>query len=365
MNLFNVCISKKAIDLVNRTLLDSHVSAGKVADAFEDKFSKIIKAKNPVSLNSCTSALHLALALAGVKNNDEVILPAQTFVATGLVILMQGAIPVFADINPLSGNISVDSFKNKITKRTKAVMVVHYGGYPCDMDEINHIAKKHGIAVIEDAAHALGATYKGKPVGALSRFTAFSFQAIKHLTCGDGGMLCCLERADYESAQKLRWFGIDRERDKVSVLGERVYNLKTIGYKYHMNDVSAAIGLGNILDFPQRLRMRQAIGGIYRRELVSVPGITLLENKSDRTNAYWIFTVLAKKRQNFIRKLKSKGIASSIVHSRIDKNLIFGGIDESLVNQKKFNQENISIPVHEGLKDKDVKTIISCIRKGW
>ena len=156
----------------------------------------------PVAVNSGTSALHLASAVADVGPGDEVILPPQTFVASAATILMCGAKPVFADIQPYTGNLDPQSLRVHITPRTKAVMPVHWGGYPCDMDEINAIAREHDLAVVEDAAHALGATYKGKPVGSLSRFTAFSFQAIKHLTTGDGGALCCLEESDYWAARR-------------------------------------------------------------------------------------------------------------------------------------------------------------------
>src|SRR5262249_43887055 len=160
---------------------------------FEQELATTLGLIRPVAVNSGTSALHLALEVAGVGSGDEVILPAQTFVASGLSILMCDAAPVFADIQPFTGNIDPGSVRAKITARTKAIMPVHWGGYPCDMDEINAIARGHDLAVIEDAAHALGAIYKGRPVGALSRFTAFSFQAIKHLTTGDGGALCCLD----------------------------------------------------------------------------------------------------------------------------------------------------------------------------
>lgn len=365
MDFFNTHISRHSIELVTETLQSNWISEGKRVKEFETALSNDLGLCNPVAVNSGTSALHLALAIAKVGPGDEVILPAQTFVATGLVILMQNAIPIFADIDPLTGNISPKSVEEKITSRTKAIMPVHWGGYPCDMDEINKLASDHNLFVIEDAAHALGASYKGKPIGAISRFTAFSFQAIKHLTTGDGGALCCLEENDTHLAFTERWFGIDRAKSQPSILGERTYNIDTIGYKYHMNDLAAALGLGNLEDFPERLSRRQEIAGFYQHQLQNVAGLQLLKYENDRKSSYWLFTFLVEKREDFIRKLSEYDIPASVVHLRIDHNSIFGGIKEDLLGQTEFNQKQVSIPVHENLSQKDVEKIVNSIKSGW
>lgn len=365
MDFFNTHISLQAIKLVTQTLESGWLSEGKLVLEFETKLTAELRLKNPVAVNSGTSALHLALVVAGVGPGDEVILPAQTFVATGLVILMQGAIPVFADIDPLTGNISPTSIENKITSRTKAIMPVHWGGYPCDMDEINKIASDHDLIVIEDAAHALGATYKEKPIGAISRFTAFSFQAIKHLTTGDGGALCCLEENDTHLAFTKRWFGIDRANSQPSILGERTYDITEVGYKYHMNDLAAAIGLGNLEDFSQRLSYRREIAAHYRAVFQNIPRLQLLKIEPDRESAYWLFTVLVEQREDFIRKLAEFGIPSSVVHLRIDHNSVFGGFRTDLPRQAEFNERQVAIPVHEGLTSNDVEKITQVIKSGW
>jgi len=365
MEFFNTKISLRAIELATQVLHSGWVSEGKMVKEFETALASRLGLQNPVAVNSGTSALHLALAIAGVGPGDEVILPAQTFVATGLVILMQGATPVFADIDPRTGNISPPSIQEKITPRTKAIMPVHWGGYPCEMDEIAALAQKHGLAVIEDAAHALGATYHGRPVGVLSRFTAFSFQAIKHLTTGDGGALCCSEAEDARAAVVRRWFGIDRQNSQPSILGEREYDITEIGYKYHMNDLAAAVGLGNLEDFPARLARRQQIGGYYRQELKGIAGLKLLDLRSDRTHAYWLFTVLVERREDFIRRLAEAGIPASVVHLRIDHNSVFGGIRTDLPGQAEFNERQVAIPLHEGLDEKAAAKIVSAIQAGW
>ena len=362
MDFFITHVSPRSIELATQTLQSTFLSEGKRVKEFEEALMAQLGLCKPVALSSGTAALHLALILADIKPGDEVILPAQTFVATGLATLMQQATPVFADIDPTTGNISPRSVLEKVTPRTRAIMPVHWGGYPCDMDEINMIANQHGLAVIEDAAHALGAVYKGKPIGAISRFTAFSFQAIKHLTTGDGGALCCLNDEDAQQAFMRRWFGIDRASSRPSILGEREYDISAVGYKYHLNDLAAAVGLGNLADFPQRLARRQQIGTHYRQQLADVPGVQLLRVNDDRTHAYWLFTMLVERREDFIRKLAEHGIPASVVHLRIDHNSVFGGLRDDMPEQTDFNERQVAIPVHEGLTQDDVYKIVSTIR---
>ena len=361
---FDTQISVKAIELATQVLRSGWVSEGKIVKEFETLLNQRLGLANPAALNSGTSALHLALVLAGVGHGDEVIIPAQTFVATGLAVLMQRATPVFADIDPTTGNISVASIKQKITSKTKAVMPVHWGGYPCDLDEINELAEHHNPCVIEDAAHALGATYKGKAIGAVSRFTTFSFQAIKHFTTGDGGALACMDAEDYRKAVVRRWFGIDRENSRPSILGERIYDISELGFKYHMNDLAAAVGLGNIEDFPNCLARRREIANFYREELANIAGLELIQWQDDRESACWLFTVLVERREHFIKKLAESDIPTSVVHLGIDRNSVFGG-PKNLPNQKWFNERQISIPAHASLLAGDVESIVEAIKEGW
>jgi perosamine synthetase len=365
VNFFNTNISLKAADAVRKVLDSTFVSAGKIAEQFEKELEQSLYLEHVVSVNSGTAALHLGLEVAGIKPGDEVIIPAQTFIATGLSVLMQKAVPVFADIQPDTGNLDPLSIEGKITSRTRAIMPVHWGGYPCDMDEINAIATKHNLKVIEDAAHALGASYKGRPIGTISDFTVFSFQAIKHLTTGDGGALCCRGISEYNMAKNKRWFGIDRENSNPSILGERQYDVDELGYKYHLNDYAAALGLANLGDLTDTLKRHRQIAAAYKKNLGNIPGLTLLNYKSDRESSFWIFTILVERREDFIRKLASEGIPASVVHLRIDRNSVFGGIRRDLVNQEKFNEMQVSLPVHSGLTDDEIDHIIYTVIHGW
>jgi perosamine synthetase len=177
--------------------------------------------------------------------------------------------------------------------------------------------------------------------------------------------LCCDKTEDYQAAKQKRWFGIDRENSKPSILGEREYDVSELGYKYHLNDYAAALGLANLNDLPEILNRHRIIANIYSKELSNIPGLSLLKYNSDRRSSYWIFTILVERREDFIRKLGSSGIPASVVHLRIDKNSVFGGVRKELINQEKFNELQVSLPVHSGLTEEDINTIINTIKKGW
>ncbi len=221
------------------------------------------------------------------------------------------------------------------------------------------------MAVIEDAAHALGAVYRRRPIGSISRFTAFSFQAIKHLTTGDGGALCCVDATDENTARARRWFGIDRQNSQPSPLGERIFDIEAVGFKYHMNDLAAAVGLGNLDGFATRLDRRRKLATRYREALRDVPGLELLDQDSDRQSACWLFTVLVERRESFVKALADEGIPCSVVHQRIDRYSVFGGVRNDLKGQREFDARQISLPLHAGLTDQDVGRIVTRIKGGW
>jgi perosamine synthetase len=364
ISFFETVISPQAIALAAETLRSAWVNQGPRVAEFEGVLAREHGLSHPVALNSGTSALHLALALAGVGAGDEVVLPPQTFIATGQVVLMQKATPVFADIDPLTGNMSAVSLEAVLSERTKAIVAVHWGGYPCDLDALGQVAARHKVVLIEDAAQAMGASYRGRSVGSLSRFTCFSFQATKHVTCGDGGALCCAEDADADEARRRRWFGIDRKQPP-SELGDRDDDIDAVGYKYHMNDLAAAVGLGNLAGFRERLARRRAIAGEYRRALGGVQGLTLLRSDDGHESASWLFTVLVERRAAFVRALKGRGIPTSVVNRRIDRYRVFGGTQAALTGQRRFDEQQISLPLHSSLSENEVQQVIAGVRAGW
>lgn len=362
---FHTHVAEAAIREVEACLRSGRLSEGARVKAFEEALTTRLGMQNPVAVNSGTTALHLALVVAGVGPGDEVIVPPQTFIATALAVLMQRATPVFCDVDPETGNLDAKDFARRVTEKTRAVIPVHWSGVPCDMAEIQAVADAHGICVVEDAAHALGATYRGKPIGAVSRMTCFSFQAIKHLTSGDGGAITFLDAAEAQKAMKLRWFGIDRAHSPVGELGERDYDLTELGFKYHMNDYAAALALGNLGDFPSRLARRRQIAAQYLEAFADVPGLRLLRQDPDRESAWWLFTVRVERRLEFLRAVRSRGVPSSVVHNRIDHNTLFGGLRDDLPGTALFDAEQVAVPVHEGLSDDDVATVIAAVKAGW
>jgi perosamine synthetase len=363
--LFSVHVPESAIPRVSEVLRSGWIGQGPKVDEFERAFAGKFGLANVVALNSGTSCLRLALALADVRPGDEVISTPYTMVATNTTILEQFARPVFADIQPESLNIDPEDIRRRITNKTKAIVCVHYGGYPCDMDEIRRIASTKEIPVIEDAAHALGASYKGKPIGTISEYTAFSLQAIKHITTGDGGMLVVSNQDKYAEAQRRRWYGIDRAGRKSSVLGQEPTDITELGYKYHMNDIQAAIGLEQLGYFEQLFRRRAEISKLYREELEDVPSLKLQENKSDRQNANWLFSILVERRERFAEMMRSKGIEVAVHNRRNDRYSIFGGPRTDLPNLSRVDETAICIPLHPKLSDEQVSHIVESIKSDW
>lgn len=363
--IFDTYIDNQAVEYVSKVLQSTFLSEGKLVRKFEEELTQQLGLVNPIALNSGTSALHLALVLANIQKDDEVIIPAQTFVATGLVVVQQQAKVVFADIQYETGNICPKSIREKITEKTKAIIVVHWGGYPCDMDEINQISKEYNLIVIEDAAHALGASYKNQAIGSIADYTCFSFQAIKHLTTGDGGALAVLDKSKTKEGFIRRWFGIDRANAAPSILGERIYDIDKLGFKYHLNDYSAALGLANLISFHDRLKHIRNIANYYHEELKNIAGIQLFERKNDRENAYWLFGFHIERREEFIKMMQNAGIVTSIIHLGIDHNSIFGGKRKDLINQRKFDETQIHIPIHTKIDDEKAAYIVQTIKKGW
>lgn len=356
-------VPESSIDKLSEILRSRWIGQGPKVDEFERDFSKKFGLQHVVSVNSGTSALRLALALIGVGPEDEVISTPYTMVATNTAILEQFAKPVFADVQYETANIDPNDISRHITEKTKAIICVHWGGQPCDMDEIFQIASEYNLPVIEDAAHALGAIYKDKTIGTISEFTIFSFQAIKHITTGDGGMISIKNKDKYEEALRRRWFGISREARKPSILGhDPTYDITEVGYKYHMNNIAATMGIEQLKYFDSIFKRREDIAARYREALEGTNGIIFLENKKDRIHANWMFAIHVAERTEFAKWMRSKNIEVSVHNWRNDKYTVFGGLRNDLPNLEKLNNDLICIPLHHQLSDQDVDHIIEAIK---
>jgi perosamine synthetase len=272
---------------------------------------------------------------------------------------------VFADINLDTGNLNVESVSACITERTGAIMLFHYGGYPCDIDEFYTLSKDKKIPIVEDCAHACGATYKGKRIGSHGDIHAFSFHAVKNLPMGDGGALT-IRSEEYDSRlRSLRWLGIDHdtfqrtEREAY----EWKYNVTEVGFKYHMNDIQAAIGLAQLYHLDKENARRAEIAAHYREALSNVPGIKLLHYTNDRTSSYHLFCILAENRDALVRKLQSSGVEVGVHYQRNDSYPMFD--EHNLPNTEFFFQRTISLPMHLDLTDDQVHYVTNIIKGGW
>jgi perosamine synthetase len=334
------------------------VGLGQEVSRFETEFSEIIGNKYCLAVNSGTSALHLALVGVGVVYGDEVISTALTAEPTNTVIANIGAKVVFADVDSRTGLISPESIESKITPKTKAIMVVHYAGMVCDMDKINLISERHKIPVIEDAAHAFMAKYKGKYIGSNSRFTCFSFQAIKHITTIDGGMLCLTNEEDYIRLKKLRWFGLDRDIPRLE------NDITEAGYKYNMNNVTASLGLVQLKYLKKNVLKYIDNGMYFDKYLRNIPALELIPYYDHTEPSYWLYTIKVKNRDSFITYMKTNGIVASPLHLRNDRHTVFKNPNIKLPNLDEFYNEFVHIPCGWWVTKRLRKKIVNTIRKG-
>lgn len=362
--LFYPHVPPSAIEAVTEVLKGRWIGQGPRVARFEKEFeTKFGQGARALAVGSGTDALHLAYILAGLKEGDEVITPVFTCTATTIPFLYMGVKFRFADVDPETLNINVNHVRELINDKTKAIVCVHYGGLPCDMDELTALAREHAIPIIEDAAHALGATYKGKPIGSISDFTMFSFQAIKNITTGDGGMLTIRNHDLMPKAERIRWFGIDRSNKQKGIWENDIWE---VGYKYQMTDIGAAMGLAALHEFDKTLAYRQNLFQAYRKGLAGARGIKLLGvDATDRTHAAWLLTALVERRENFMRKLREKKIESGQVHYRNDRYSILGGRRDDLPFMDAIEDNYIVLPLHLHMKVEDVEYICNVIKAGW
>lgn len=344
---------------LEQVLYSGYVAAGEASRKFEEELREFIGNPYVLALNSGTAALHIALLLLNVGPGDEIISTPMTAEPTNTTIAVTGAKVVWADVDPETGLASPASIREKITDKTKAIMLVHYAGMVCDMDEINKISEEFNIPVIEDAAHAFGSKYNGKIVGSNSRFTCYSFQAIKQLTTIDGGAIAFTNPEDMAEAKKLRWFGLDRGVSRLE------NDIKRAGYKYEMNNVNATIGSVQLKNYPDILKRYIDNGKYYDRELVGVKGVTLVPYYKNTEPSYWLYTMKVDRRDDFIKMMEENGVMASPLHHRTDTHSVFAESKCNLHGMEEFYSSFVHIPCGWWIDDETREQIVKAIRKGW
>lgn len=354
--LFYPDIPENAANFIAEVLQTRWIGQGPRVDEFERKFGTIFEAEGRcVAVNSGTAAIHLSYIMAGVKEHSEVICPVFTCTATNLPILYQNAEPVFCDISSTSLNVDIDKIENLITEKTVAISVVDYGGKPNDYPKLRTICDRYGLKLIADCAHSLGTKLNGKSIYEYADFTIHSFQAIKTMTTGDGGMLVLRDKELIQKAKRLRWFGINREAKQNGVWEN---DITEIGYKYQMTDISAAIGLAALENIEGSLEKRKSLYQEYIRHLGRLSEFLLERPNACEDFSPWLVTINCQgHRIPLMNYLRSKKIETAQVHYRNDRYSIFSGSRASFPNMDRIEKDYLVLPLHSRMDTHDVALI--------
>ena len=361
---FRPSVGEEEIAAVAEVLRSGWWGLGPKTKEFEDEFARYIGANHVVGLNSATAALHLALNVLGVQGG-EVITTPMTFISTNHAILYNDATPVFADICADTLNIDVDDIERKITPRTKAIMMVHYGGHPCDLDEIHALARPRGIKVVEDAAHACGAEYKGKRIGSFSDATCFSFHAVKNLAMGEGGALAVQDEELDKHLRRLRWMGISKstwDRSEDVSKYSWFYNVEEVGFKCHLSDIPAAIGLVQLRKLEKTNGRRRAIAMRYNEGFAGLRWLETPVEKPHVRSAFHNYVVKVENRDRFTAYLQEKGIATSMHYIPNHLYSMYEPYRSSLPVVEEVWQKIVTLPLFPDLTDEQVDYIIEAVR---
>jgi perosamine synthetase len=364
IRLFKVSMTEAAISASSSVLSSGYIGQGKKVEDLELKAKQALGLKRaPLAMNSCTSALDLCFHLVGIKYGSEVISTPMTCTATNSQLKTRGARIIWADVEHGTGLINPEDVRKKISRRTKAIVVVNWGGRSCDYATLRVVAAKYGVPIIEDAAHCWMSRYRGKPTGSDDGYTGdyicWSLQAIKFLTSVDGGLLVT-PLHQYPRAKLLRWYGLDRDFSDSfrceQTIGE-------VGYKYHMNDVCASIAIENMDQATRNVEAHRANAKFFHDGLQETSGGQISLPKYDPDCSYWIFTILVKERDKFTEFMKSRDIEVSPVHSRCDRHPPFHSYSGDLPGLDYFNSRQVSIPCGWWLTIQDKEHILKCLRE--
>ena len=355
------------IKAVVEVLKSDFITTGPKVEAFERKVADYVGAKYAVAISNGTSALHAACFAAGIGEGDEVITTPITFAASANCALYCGAKPVFADIDKESYNISPADIKEKIIDKTKAIIAVHFTGQPCEMDEIHKIAKENNLIVIEDAAHALGADYKGKKIGSLSDMTTFSFHPVKHITTGEGGMIVTNDEKFYERLKLFRTHGITREEKYLSKNdGPWYYEQIDLGYNYRITDIQCALGVSQMDKLDGFVAKRRTLVERYNKAFENISEIVTPKQVDGCNNSYHLYVIQVNNRLDVFNKLRAAGIGVNVHYIPVYKHPYYqkNGYDKVYCpNAEDYYEHCISLPLYPKLTIEEQDYVIENVIK--
>jgi dTDP-4-amino-4,6-dideoxygalactose transaminase len=359
--LFKVFMPPEAQAMMADTLASGFIAEGSKVKLFASEIARFIGNPRVVPVNSCTTALTIAFKLAGVGPDTEVISTPLTCVAGNEPIRMLGGRPIWADVDRSTGMLTAENIEPLITPKTRAIYILHKEGAPAEVENIYALARAYGLRVVEDAAHAFGAKRRDERIGAIGDLVCFSFQAIKHITTGDGGALLCRNEEDYQRAKKAKWFGIDRDaREGRDVWREDITDW---GFKGNMNDIAGTLGLAQIKHIDWILDCFHRNGRRYDDMLKDAPGIQTLRRDPLDYQTYWGYTVLVENRGAVLAALAEAGIAASQIHVRNDHYSMFGAERRDLPNTDWFDAREMSIPCGWWVGQEDQELIVDVLKK--
>jgi UDP-4-amino-4-deoxy-L-arabinose-oxoglutarate aminotransferase len=364
-------IGKSEINKVTACLKSGWITTGVLSKEFEDNFCKLSGSTLAVSLNSATAGMHITLSALNIGPGDEIITPSMTFASTVNMIALSGAKPVFVDIDYGTLNINTNLIEEKITKRTRAIIPVHFAGAPADMDKINNLARKYNLTVIEDAAHAVGTYYKGIHAGGFGHTAIFSFHPIKNITTGEGGMVTLNDAALEKKLRLLRFHGIERDAWKrYGKGGNPSYDIAAPGYKYNMPDVLAALGLAQMERWQEFNQKRTDLARLYLEDLKDISGIDLPQiPEYNHVHAWHLFVikVSAVNRDEFMNRLSDYNIGYGLhfppTHSLSYVRERYAPDIKMLTETEKAAERIISLPLFPDMREKDVEYVCKAVKE--
>jgi dTDP-4-amino-4,6-dideoxygalactose transaminase len=367
-------IEHAEIDEVAACMESGWLGTGPKVAQFERDFAAYKGAKCAAALNSCTAALHLSILAAGLKSGDEVITTPMTFCATVNAIIHAGAVPVLADVDPVSMNIDPHQIEKRISNKTRAILPVHFAGRPCDMDAIMDIAKRHDLKVIEDCAHAIETEYKGGKAGIFGDFGCFSFYVTKNIVTGEGGMVLTQREEDIARIKVLGLHGMSKDAWKrFSDEGYKHYQVMECGFKYNMMDIQAAIGIHQMKRIDQYWRRRQDIWRRYNEAFGDLPVGLPADPEPDTRHAYHLYTLMIDERRSgisrdaFLNAMTKQNIGIGVHYLSIPEHPFyqknFGWKPEDYPQAMRIGRQTVSLPISAKLTGKDVEDIISSVKE--
>lgn len=371
ISVFRPCMNDEEANAVREVLKSGWIGLGPKTKQLEEEFAKYVGAKHAIATNSCSGALHLALDAIGATKGDEIITTALTFVSTSHAIILNGAKPVFADIDPETLNIDPVDVRKKITNKTKAILAVHYGGHPCNLEELRKIANEYNLILIDDAAHACGSEYNGKKIGGsnMADLTCFSFHAVKNLATADGGMVTTDNEEFAKRIKRMNWVGMTKDTYERSVHGfSWDYDILDYGFKYHMNDITAAIGLVQLKKLETMNQKRREIARMYDDAFRDLNWIATPIVKPNILNSQHHYRIMVKngKRNELYNHLKALKISTSVHYKPVymftiyQSDPYFRSIRLSTTEQAW--KECLLLPVYPDMTQEEVKRVIEGIR---